>query len=95
MRRVGDLCNVRLLGLSSATSALSAFHKFGSGSEKGRSQWGVRGERSEIKPRLTGPIKRRVERPARSLEKSRRSCAEVKDVAQESGVGLEPGVCSQ
>ena len=66
MRRVGDLCHVCLLGLSSATSALSAFHGNRIRIVKRAEPVGVRGERSEIKPRLTGPIKRRAERQARS-----------------------------
>ena len=55
---------------------------------------GVRGERSEIKPHLTGPIKRHAERQARSLgksgeveEKLRRSLESVWSL--ESAVGEE------
>ena len=44
-------CNVRELRLISATSAFFAFHdESGSKTQKGRSQRGVKGERSKIKP---------------------------------------------
>ena len=56
MHRVGDLCHVRLLGLSSATSALSASPEKRIKTAERAEPVGVRGERAEVKPRLTDSI---------------------------------------